>query len=155
MKKWIALALIGVFMVYGCASTAVGKATQTADVQKQLVERAAVEFIKLKKSGDARITDAVYASARNAYENWAVAQGGVAQALASWKTVSSDVNEQKLMAALNEVVKHVDAYLAIVGRFVDLEKIKKTISDTRPAPVTKIASWSDAERLAGLYVRQA
>ena len=114
--------------VAGCASTGVGKAVQAADAQKQLVERAAVEFVKLKLRGDPRITPAVYEQGKAAYEKYQGAQAGLAEALSSWKVVSSQENENKLQAALTLVTKNIDAYLALVGRFVNLDDLKKKLS---------------------------
>lgn len=119
--------LAAVLLVAACATTTVGKAIQSADAQKQLVERAAVEFVKLKLRGDARITPAVYDQGRAAYEKYQGAQAGVAEALASWKVVSSAENEAKLMTALSEATRTINVYLDLVGRFVDLNKIKAEV----------------------------
>lgn len=113
-----------VALAWGCASSGVGKAVQAADAQKQLVERAAVEFVKLKLKGDPRITPAVYEQGRTAYEKYQGAQSGLAEALSSWKVVSSPENENKLQAALAEVTKNIDFYLALVGKFINLEDLK-------------------------------
>lgn len=121
------LLLLAVLASTACASSGVGKAVQAADAQKQLVERAAVEFVKLKLRGDARITPAVYEQGRAAYEKYQGAQAGVAEALASWKVVSSAPNEAKLQTALTEVTGTINVYLGLVGRFVDLTKIKREV----------------------------
>jgi hypothetical protein len=107
-----------------CASTGIGKAVQAADAQKQLVERAAVEFVKLKLTGDPRITPAVYDAGRAAYEKYQGAQAGLAQALSSWKVVGSAQNESALQAALTEATKTIDVYLNLVSKYVDLTKLK-------------------------------
>jgi hypothetical protein len=122
----VAFALL-LLVASACASSAVGKAVQAADAQKQLVERAAVEFVKLKLRADARITPAVYDQGRAAYEKYQGAQAGVAEALSTWKVISSAENEAKLMTALTEVTKTIDVYLGLVGRFVDLAKIKAEV----------------------------
>jgi hypothetical protein len=123
----VILAALAAWLMTACASSAVGKAVQSADAQKQLVERAAVEFVKLKLRNDPRITPAVYEQGRIAYEKYQGAQAGLAESLASWKVVSSAANEARLQVALTEVTKNIDAYLAIVGRFVDLTKIRAEV----------------------------
>jgi hypothetical protein len=125
--RFIGILILLAFIASACASSGVGKAVQAADAQKQLVERAAVEFVKLKLRGDARITPAVYEQGRAAYEKYQGAQAGLAEALSSWKVVSSAANEAKLQTALAEVTKSIDFYLALVGKFVDLNKIKAEV----------------------------
>jgi hypothetical protein len=124
-RTLITLAVLLVFVA--CATSGVGKAVQSSDLQKQLVEAAAVEFVKLKLGGDPRITPAVYDSGRQAYEKWASAQTTMAASLATWKTISNAPNEQKLQTALADVRKNADVYLAFVGKFVDLAKLKSQI----------------------------
>jgi len=126
--SWILIGFLAIGLTTACASSGVGKAVQAADAQKQLVERAAVEFVKLKLRGDPRITPAVYEQGRAAYEKYQGAQAGLAEALSSWKVVSNPENENKLQAALAEVTKNIDFYLALVGKFVNLEDLKKKIS---------------------------
>jgi hypothetical protein len=125
--RYLGLLILLAFIATACASTGVGKAVQAADAQKQLVERAAVEFVKLKLRGDARITPAVYAQGRAAYEKYQGAQAGVAEALSSWKVVASAENEARLMTALTEATRTIDVYLGLVGKFVDLTKIKSEV----------------------------
>lgn len=115
-------------LVSACAKTALGKAIQSADVQKQLVEGAAVEFIKLHIKGDPRITDAVYAKGKAAYQRYYVTQMALASALASWQTVASPGNEAALTTALTEVTKNINVYLDFVGQFVDVNALKKKLS---------------------------
>lgn len=144
--RFVALALLLVAVVaVGCASSGIGKAIQGADAQKQLVERAAVEFIKLKLKKDPRITDAVYASGREAYEKWKVSEEGLAQALSSWKTVKSAENESTLNKVLAEVTAHADTYLALVGKFVDLTKLKDLIKSEAPGAPTPLRAWAELE----------
>lgn len=126
MIAWFVIGLTALGFT-ACATTGIGKAIQAADTQKQLVERAAVEFVKLKLKGDARITPAVYDQGRAAYEKYQGAQAAVAEALASWKVVKSAENESKLQAALTEVTKHIDVYLAFIGRFINLDELKKKL----------------------------
>lgn len=123
---WLAVGLMA-FGFTACASSAIGKSIQAADAQKQLVERAAVEFVKLKLRGDPRITPAVYEQGKAAYEKYQGAQGTLAEALASWQVVKSSENESKLQTALLEVTKNIDVYLSLVGRFVNLEDLKKKL----------------------------
>jgi hypothetical protein len=127
IMSWILVGFLAIGLT-ACASSGVGKAVQAADAQKQLVERAAVEFVKLKLRGDPRITPAVYEQGRAAYEKYQGAQAGLAEALSSWKVVSNPENENKLQAALAEVTKNINFYLALVGKFVNLEDLKKKIN---------------------------
>jgi len=116
------------WVLAACASTALGKAIQTADAQKRVVEGAAVEFAKLHLKNDPRITDAVYAQGKAAYQKWYASQLALASALASWKTVSSAGNEATLTTALSEVTKNINVYLGFVGTFVDLAALKAKLS---------------------------
>jgi hypothetical protein len=122
----LALALVLIIAV-ACATTGLGKSIQAADLQKRLVEEAAVEFIKLHLKGDPRITDAVYAEAKTTYGKWAAAQSALAQSLATWQTVKSEPNEQRLTAALTQVKNSADVYLALVAKFVNLDALKAKI----------------------------
>lgn len=119
--------LVLALLVAACATSSVGKAVQSSDLQKQLVEAAAVEFIKLKLTNDPRITPVVYTQGKDAYEKWASAQIAMAASLAAWKTVSNAPNEQKLQTALTELREYADLYLALVGKFVDLKQLKSQI----------------------------
>lgn len=121
------LTLALVLVIAACATTGLGKAIQASDVQKRLVEESAVEFIKLKLTGDTRITDAVYAQAKTSYEKWASAQSAQAAALATWQTVKSAPNEERLTTALDQVKKDADVYLALVGRFINMDAVKKKV----------------------------
>jgi len=154
---WLALPIIATGLMLGCASSGIGKAVQAADAQKQLVERAAVEFVKLKLKGDPRITPAVYDQGRAAYEKYQVSQAAVADALSSWKVVSSPENESKLQTALTEVTKNINTYLALVGKFVDLDALKKKISRGEGIQIKRYTAinWSDAEYLARAELRLA
>lgn len=125
ISLFLILALVSGFG--GCASTTLGRAIQVADVQKQLVEASAVEFIKLHMVGDPRVTDAVYAQGKAAYQKYYGTQLAVATALASWKTVSSPGNEAVLTSALGELTKNINVYLKFVGQFVNLDAIKKKV----------------------------
>ena len=125
--RFIGILILVTFIASACHSSGVGKAVQAADAQKQLVERAAVEFVKLKLKADPRITPAVYEQGRAAYEKYQGAQAGLAEALSSWKVVSSAENEAKLQTALAEVTKSINVYLGLVGKFVDLTKIKAEV----------------------------
>lgn len=122
----IALAVLLVFTA-ACATTGLGKSIQAADLQKRLVEEAAVEFIKLHLKGDPRITTAVYDEAKSTYGKWAAAQTALAQSLATWQTVKSEPNEQRLTAALTQVKNSADVYLALVAKFVNLDALKSKI----------------------------
>jgi len=123
----VMLLMVVPFVMLACATTPIGKAVQAADAQKQLVERAAVEFVKLKLQGDPRITQVVYDQGKAAYGKYEVAQTSLAQAISSWKVVSNPENESKLQAALTEATKTIDVYLNLVGKFVDLNALKKKL----------------------------
>lgn len=121
------LLILAVLIVVACATTTLGKAVQASDLQKRIVEESAVEFIKLKLTGDPRITDQVYASAKASYEKWASAQSAQAAALATWQTVKSATNEDRLKTALETTKKDADVYLTLVSRFVNLDAVKKKV----------------------------
>lgn len=153
VRKWMSylmiLAILSVVWV-GCASTGIGKAVQAADAQKQLVERAAVEFVKLKLKNDPRITPAVYERGRAAYEKYQATQATLADSLASWKVVSNAENESKLQTALNEATKNIEAYLAFVGQFVDLTSLKAKLKASVEADTpTRVPTWSEIITAAG------
>jgi predicted small secreted protein len=121
----LAALVVLALLVAACASTGIGKAIQTADLQKYLVEASAVEFAKLHFTNDPRITPEVYQKGKDAYTKWAAAQNAEARALATWKTVSNAPNEQQLKLALELVKASADQYLALIGQFVDLKKLKQ------------------------------
>lgn len=120
----VVLVLSMLALVVACATTDTGKAVEAAETQKKLIEAAAVEFVKLHMKGDPKVTDAVYAQGKAAYQKYYVTQVAEANALSSWKTVQSPENEAKLQTALSEVKKNGDAYLAFVGQFVNLSALK-------------------------------
>ena len=122
-----ALALAMLLVVAACATSSLGKSIQAADVQKRVVEEAAVEFIKLHMKGDPRITDAVYAEAKTAYGKWAIAQNALALNLAMWQSVKSETNEQRLTGSLAQSQKMADAYLGVVGKVVNVKAVKAKI----------------------------
>lgn len=148
IMSWLLVGILAIGLTTACASTGIGKAIQAADAQKQLVERAAVEFVKLKLRGDTRITPAVYEQGKAAYEKYQGAQGTLAEALASWQVVKSSENENKLQLALNEVTKNIDVYLALVGRFVNLEELKKKLTWTPQQERDVVVDWATIEQWA-------
>lgn len=96
-----ALALVLVFTLVGvlaCATTPLGKAIQTADAQKQLVEASAVEFAKLHFKG--QVSDEDYAKGKAAYGKWAKGQTALAESLAAWKQLGSAASDRRLAEAL-------------------------------------------------------
>lgn len=145
------LVVAAMLLTTACASSGVGKAVQAADLQKQLVERAAVEFVKLKLKGDPRITPAIYDAGRAAYEKYQVTQAAAADALSSWKVVSSPENESKLQTALAEVTRNIDTYLAFVGKFVDLEALKAKLK-VETVPAIKIKTAEAAPTWFEVYI---
>lgn len=156
------LQLFGLFLMMvlvlalasACAKTALGKAIQSADVQKKLVETAAVEFIKLHLKGDPRITDAVYAQGKAAYQKYYTTQLTLATALASWQTVASPGNEATLTAALTEVTKNINVYLDFVGQFVNVNALKQKLSAGPGQPVLALSTL-ELRALADDSVRTA
>lgn len=127
LSRSLMLAVVLVLAV-ACASTTLGRAIQAADAQKQLVEAAAVEFVKLHLRGDPRITEAVYTQGKAYYQRYYATQLAEANALAAWRAVGSVANESALTAALGEVTKHIDVYLGFVGTFVDLSALRQKLA---------------------------
>lgn len=127
IQSVFALVVVAALLMSACASTGIGKSIQAADTQKQLIEAAAVEFVKLQLGGDPRITPAVYAQGKDAYGKWASAERSLAASLATWKTVKSAPNEQQLSVALIEVTKAANLYLDLVAKFINLPGLKAKI----------------------------
>jgi hypothetical protein len=121
----VVLILFVCLLAAACASTTLGKAIQGASVQKQLVERAAIEIIKLHLQG--KISDHDYQIAKETYQTWAKGQTALAQSLAAWKTVSSVENSQRLEVALSNARDVSQSFLDFAARFIDLKRIQQAI----------------------------
>jgi predicted small secreted protein len=105
-----------------CATTPIGKAVQSAEAQKKLVEAAMLEVAKLHLKGG--IAEPEYQKARAAYQTWARAQTNLATSLAAWKAVDSAENGAKVSTALQQLGPLTTTLLDLVGRFVDLSAIR-------------------------------
>ncbi|MGD0263550.1 MAG: hypothetical protein ABSD47_01185 [Candidatus Methylomirabilota bacterium] len=108
-----------------CASTTLGKSIQAASIQKQLVQQATVQVIKMCNT--AQLTPANCAKVESDYLAWASGEQVLADSLAEWAVVQSDPNESKLTAALNAVKALASEYLSFIGQYVDLKAIAAKI----------------------------
>lgn len=117
------LVLLVAISVTACAATPLGKAVETTDIQKQLIERGSIEFMKLHYRKV--IDDKTYAQGRDLYAAWAAAETRLALDLARWKTNDSEANGVALQNSLDRWTPTANAYLDFIGRFVDLVKVKQ------------------------------
>lgn len=127
MRRPTPALVILLLLTIACATSQLGKSIQTADLQKRMVEEAAVEFIKLQLKGDQRITPAIYDEARRAYQLWSASELALAKNLATWKTVKSPQNEESLTNSLATNKSAADGYLSRVAPFVNLESVRKKV----------------------------
>jgi hypothetical protein len=120
----------------GTASTPIGKTVQAADVQKKLVELAAVEFSKAHLCTNLsnppatcqnlpKVPEAAAVKAKEAYQKWAVSQTALAAAISMWKSVESTENAQRLQTAFALTSADVRTYLSVVAAFVDVPALEK------------------------------
>lgn len=119
--RGIASCLCLVALLAACASTTVGRGIQIAEAQKLLVERAAVELIKLNRQG--KLPDADLAAVRAVYERWRPLQAALAEAMAQWRLVASAENNERVEAALRAVAAVTEEYLRFAGQWLDLQRL--------------------------------
>ena len=122
--RFIALSMVLIFLM-SCATTPLGRAVQTAHVQKQLVEISAVEFAKLHVQGT--VPDDAYVKGKTAYEKWAKGEVALAKSLSDWKRLEDLPSSQRLSDALRLSGELFRAYVDAIGQWVDLEKIRQKI----------------------------
>ena len=108
-----------------CATTPLGKATEAANIQKQVVELSAVELVRLHDQG--KVSDVVFAKGKDAYGKWAVGEVALAKSLADWKRLGDADSSQRLSVALQQSGALLRVYTDLVGQFVDLSKIKASL----------------------------
>jgi hypothetical protein len=113
---------------WACATTPLGKAIQTADAQKQLVEASAVEFAKLHLNG--QISDELYAQGKAAYGKWAKGQTALAESLAAWKQIGDVASEKRLSEALKAIGPLARAYFEFLNMAAPglLDRVKVKLS---------------------------
>lgn len=100
------LFLAGLLLLGGCATTAVGKAVQSAEGAKIAVESAADEVIRIHERK--QLSDADYLKARASYENWAKAERTLTDALVAWnknKDAAGDARVQAALAAVGPAIE--------------------------------------------------
>jgi len=121
----LAVALLLVFVV-ACATSPIGKASQVADIEKQLVEAAYVEFGVLHAKG--AIPDITYMKGQDAWKKWYKGQTALAHSLAAWKRVENVENGRQVSEALSQVAKLAAVYLDFVKNVgVDVDAIRKKL----------------------------
>ncbi len=120
--------VIALVAVLGCATTPLGKAIQTADAQKQLVEASAVEFAKLHFKG--QIPDDTYAQGKAAYGKWAKGQTALAESLAAWKQLGDASSDRRLSEALKLSGTLARAYFDFLNQVAPglLDKVKAKLT---------------------------
>lgn len=124
LRRSAALALV-LLLLASCASTAIGRGIEAASIQKQLVQAAMVEVIKLQLTG--KITNADYQTAVGAYSKWSMGEAILANAIAEWQTVKSQDNTTKLNDNLSAVAALSTQFLAFVGQFVNIPFLQTKI----------------------------
>ena len=121
---WCTLA-VTILMLAACATTPIGKAIQSADLQQKIVKEAAVQVAMIHLQGG--IAEPLYADIKKAYADWAAAQVALAQSIAAWKAVGTPGNDSKVTAALNRIGPLAESYLKLVGRWVNLTEVQKKV----------------------------
>ena len=116
------LILLIAVLAAACASTAIGKATQAVDIQKQLVEAAVVQVIQLHTQG--KVPEPAFATVQAIYGKWAAAELVVAESLATWKKTNAATDQQKYTTAFAALTSYYNDVLAAVQQFVDLTALK-------------------------------
>jgi len=111
---------------WACAASPIGKATQVASIEKQLVESAYVEFGVLHMKG--AITDETYMKGWDAWKKWYKGQEALAHSLAAWKRVENVENGRRVSEALSQVAKLAAVYLDFVKSVgVDIDGLRKKL----------------------------
>jgi hypothetical protein len=111
----IALVVVGCSTFQLSAKTDIGKAVQTADIEKALVTEAMTQFAVLHFQG--KVTDETYAKGRTAYGTWAQAQTTVAKSIAAWKRIGDAQSGQAVMVAIGEAQKVAASLLNLLGQW--------------------------------------
>lgn len=127
-RQIIPLALIFLalaVLMAACATTPIGKAIQSADLQQKIVHEAAVQVAMIHLQGG--IAEPVYKDIKKAYADWAAAQAALAQSIAAWKAVGTPENDSRVTAALKRLGPLAEAYLKLAGRWVNLAEIQKKV----------------------------
>lgn len=112
-------------LVGACATTPLGKAIQSAHVQKQIVEASAVEFAKLYLQG--QVPEDSYAKGKEVYQKWAKSEIALAKSLADWKRLGDAESGNRLSLALKLSGDLFRAWADAVGQFVDLNALRAKI----------------------------
>lgn len=120
----IGMVVVAALLLSACASAQV-KSVQVAHVQAQVVEAASDAFAKLYL--DDAISKDIYLRGRAAYGRWAEGQTALAKSLAEWKRVGDTDSKARLSAALTAAMRLSGEYLAFLGQFVDLAKVRATV----------------------------
>jgi len=120
----VVLLLLAAF-VGACATSPIGKAVQTAHVQKQLVEASAVEFAKLYLQG--KMPDDTYLKGKAAYIKWESGEVALAKSLADWKRLGDAESGDRLSLAFKLSGSLFRSYVDAVGQWVDLNALKAKI----------------------------
>ncbi len=128
----------------GCgyfAKTNVGRAVQVAELEQRLVVRAASAVKAMCVAVPPSLDEPTCAKAKKLFETWRAGQIAAAEAIAAWKAVSAaggssdaalvaaDVRVQGALARLGPLVK---ALLDFAGQFVNLDGLRRQISDLPP-----------------------
>lgn len=125
MRRAYGLLLV-VVLTAACATMSQEKSFSVAvsgvRAQKELVESATVEAIKLHNTG--KLSDADLTRVQGAYVQWAQAESLFAEALAQWRTVMSADNANRLQAALDGAKAIGEELLTLLAQYVDLSGIK-------------------------------
>lgn len=147
--------LLGALLLAGCAFFAkspVGQAIQAADFEQKVIVAAARQIKAMCTSTPSKMTPASCASSQAAYGKWRAAQITAANAIATWKAVSTagagspELNQAdaKVRAALDELAPLAQAALDLYKQFVDVKKIEQQVAPAvTPAPTTwmPVSPW--------------
>lgn len=117
--------LVVLALMVGCATTPLGKATQAADAQKQLIQASATTVAQLYL--DDKIDVGTYRKARDAYQKWSAGETALAKSLSDWKRIQDADSSQRLSLALQVVGQLAAAYFDVVKSFIDLPALQTQI----------------------------
>lgn len=123
----------------GCrAQTPIGKAVEIADAEKQLVEAAYQEVVRLYDAG--KVDQGAFDQAGVAYDKWADAQKVVAKSLAAWKSVQSAQTQAAKDTAHRAMLSAANEFLGAVSKYVDLTSLRKKLGVGLPGVTVILVS---------------
>jgi hypothetical protein len=147
------LFLAGLLLLSGCsffAKSPVGQAIQAADFEGKVIVAAARQVKGMCNANPPQLTPTTCVDAQAAYTKWRAAQITAANAIASWKAVSTagaaspelSAADARVKAALAELDPLAQAAMNLYKQFVDVKKIEQQVAPVvAPAPTTQLPMW--------------